>query len=132
MKTIVETAVEAGSFTVLVKALTAAGLVETLSGGEFTVFAPSDDAFAKIPEEVINAILADKERLTAILMNHVVEGKHMAAQVVSMSEVPTLQGGNLPVDTIEGVKIGTATVLTPDIECTNGVIHVIDSVLLPS
>ena len=133
MKNIVETAVEAGSFKTLVTAVTAAGLVETLSGpGPFTVFAPSDEAFAKIPAETLNAVLADKEKLTAILTYHVVPGKVMAADVVGMTSATTVQGGTVTINASEGVKINDATITTADIEASNGVIHVIDTVLMPA
>ena len=132
MKNIVETAIEAGSFNTLVAAVTAAGLVETLSAGEFTVFAPTDEAFAKLPEGTLEGLLADKEKLTAILTYHVAAGKHMAEHVMKMHEVPTLEGANLPVDVAQGVTVGGAKVVQVDIECTNGVIHVIDTVLIPA
>ncbi|MEI7985269.1 MAG: fasciclin domain-containing protein [Armatimonadota bacterium] len=133
MKNIVETAVEAGSFNTLVTAVTEAGLVETLSGpGPFTVFAPSDEAFAKIPAETLNAVLADKEKLISILTYHVVPGKVMAADVAGMTSAETVQGGTVAIDASEGVKINDATVISADIETSNGVIHVIDTVLMPA
>ncbi len=133
MKNIVETAVEAGSFKTLVTAVTEAGLVETLSGpGPFTVFAPSDEAFAKIPAETLSAVLADKQKLTAILTYHVVSGKVMAADVAGMTSATTVQGGTVAIHASEGVKINDATVTTADIEASNGVIHVIDTVLMPA
>ena len=132
MADIVDTAVAAGSFSTLVTAVQAAGLVETLkSAGPFTVFAPTDDAFAKIPAETLNAVLADKDKLTAILTYHVVAGKVMAADVVSLTSATTVQGGDLTIDATDGVKVNDATVIQPDIECDNGVIHVIDTVLMP-
>jgi uncharacterized surface protein with fasciclin (FAS1) repeats len=135
MSDIVETAVAAGSFKTLVHAVIAAGLVETLkSPGPFTVFAPTDDAFAKLPEGTLDAVLKDHAKLTAILTYHVVPGKVLAADVVKLNgeSVKTVQGGLLKVDTTHGCKIGTANVVKTDIETSNGVIHVIDSVLLPS
>jgi len=135
MQDIVDTAVAAGSFTTLVTAVKAAGLVDTLkSDGPFTVFAPTDEAFAKLPAETLTAVLADKAKLTAILTYHVVAGKVMAKDVVGLNgkTATTLQGGTLKVDTTHGVKIGGATVTKTDIECSNGVIHVIDTVLLPA
>ncbi len=133
MKNIVETAVEAGSFNTLVTAVTEAGLVETLSGpGQFTVFAPTDEAFAKIPAETLNAVLADKEKLISILTYHVVPGKVMAADVAGMTSAETVQGGTVAIDASEGVKINDATVISADIETSNGVIHVIDTVLMPA
>jgi uncharacterized surface protein with fasciclin (FAS1) repeats len=130
---IVETAVSAGSFTTLVKAVEAAGLVETLSGpGPFTVFAPTDEAFAKIDPATLNAILADKEKLTAILTYHVVSGEVMAADVVNLTSATTVQGSDVSITTKDGgVMINDANVVTTDIKATNGVIHVIDTVLLP-
>ena len=110
----------------------AAGLVETLSGvGPFTVFAPTDDAFAKIPKETLDAVLADKAKLTAILTYHVVSGKVMSQDVVTMTSAPTVQGGSVRIDASNGVKINDASVVKADIECSNGVIHVIDTVLMP-
>ncbi len=132
MADIVETAVAAGSFSTLVTAVQAAGLVETLKGaGPFTVFAPTDEAFAKIPAETLNAVLADKEKLTAILTYHVVSCKVLAADVVNLTSVTTVQGGSLKIDTANGVKVNDANVVKTDIVCDNGVIHVIDTVLMP-
>ncbi len=133
MQNIVETAVAAGSFKTLVAAVQAAGLVDTLSGvGPFTVFAPTDEAFAKIPKETLGAVLADKEKLTAILTYHVVSGKVMAKDVMGLTEAKTVQGGMLKINTSAGVMVNNATVTKTDIECTNGVIHVIDTVLMPA
>ena len=132
MNTIVETAVNAGNFKTLVAAVQAAGLVDTLNGtGPFTVFAPTDEAFAKLPEGTVEGLLGDKEKLTKILTYHVVSGKVMAADVSGMTEAPSLEGGMLKVDASNGVMINDAHVVTADIECSNGVIHVIDTVLLP-
>lgn len=129
---IVDTAVAAGNFTTLAAALTAAGLVDTLKGeGPFTVFAPTDEAFAKIPKETLDAVLADKEKLTAILTYHVVPGKVMAADVATMTSADTVQGKPVTIDAKDGVKINDATVTTADIVTSNGVIHVIDTVLMP-
>ena len=136
MKDIVDTAVGAGSFTTLVAAVKAAGLVETLkSAGPFTVFAPTDEAFAKLPKGTVEALLADIPKLTSILTYHVVSGKVMAADVVTMDgkEAKTVQGSPVKISTTGGVTLnGTSNVVKTDIECTNGVIHVIDSVILPS
>ncbi len=133
MKNIVEIAVEAGSFNTLVTAVTAAGLVETLSGpGPFTVFAPTDEAFAKIPADTLATVLADKEKLTAILTYHVVAGKVMAADVVKLTSATTVQGSDVTIDATDGVKINDATVDTADVEASNGVIHIIDTVLMPA
>ncbi len=132
MADIVDTAVAAGQFNTLVTAVQAAGLVETLkSAGPFTVFAPTDEAFAKIPADTLNAVLADQEKLTAILTYHVVAGKVLASDVVNLTSATTVQGGSLAIDASNGVKINDATVIQPDIECDNGVIHVIDTVLMP-
>jgi uncharacterized surface protein with fasciclin (FAS1) repeats len=135
MADIVDTAVAAGTFSTLVKAVTAAGLVDTLKGaGPFTVFAPTDAAFAKLPAGTLEAVLADKAKLTAILTYHVVAGKVMAQDVVGLNgkSVNTVQGGMVKVDTTSGVKINDANVVQADVNTSNGVIHVIDTVLLPS
>jgi uncharacterized surface protein with fasciclin (FAS1) repeats len=132
-QTIVDVAVEDGRFTTLVAALQAAGLAETLAGeGPFTVFAPTDDAFAALPEGTVEALLADIPQLTDILLYHVVSGNVKAADVVNLESAETLQGQSLDI-TVDGnvVKIGDAQVLITDIEASNGVIHVIDAVLLP-
>jgi uncharacterized surface protein with fasciclin (FAS1) repeats len=131
-KDIVDTAVAAGSFKTLAAALQAAGLVDTLKGkGPFTVFAPTDAAFAKLPPGTVEALLKDKAKLTAILTYHVVPGKVMAADVVKLDKAKTVQGGDVMVDASSGVKINDAKVVKADIETSNGVIHVIDTVLLP-
>jgi len=132
MKNIIETAVSAGTFKTLVTAVTAAGLVDTLSGtGPFTVFAPNDDAFAKLPKETLDEVLADKEQLTKILTYHVVAGKKMAADISNITKAETLQGSDVTIDAMGGVKVNDAEVVIADIECSNGVIHVIDTVLMP-
>jgi len=129
---IVDTAIAAGSFTTLVTALKAADLVDTLKGaGPFTVFAPTDAAFAKLPPGTVDALLADKAKLTAVLTYHVVAGKVTGADVVGLTEATTVQGGKLAIDVSNGVKINDATVTTADVMASNGVIHVIDTVLLP-
>jgi transforming growth factor-beta-induced protein len=132
-KNIVETAVAAGSFNTLVKAVKAADLVETLSGeGPFTVFAPTDDAFAKIPAETLEALVNNKEKLTAVLTYHVVPAKVMASDVVQMKSAKTVNGKELTISVNEGtVKVDDAKVVKTDIVCSNGVIHVIDAVVLP-
>jgi uncharacterized surface protein with fasciclin (FAS1) repeats len=131
--TIAETAMEAGQFNTLVAALKAAGLVETLSSdGPFTVFAPTDDAFAKLPEGTVEALLKDKEKLTAILTYHVVPGKVLAADVVKIDSAKTANGASLSIQVKDGkVFVDDAQVIKTDILCSNGVIHVIDSVILP-
>jgi uncharacterized surface protein with fasciclin (FAS1) repeats len=132
MPTIVDIAVQAGSFKTLVQAVQAAGLVETLSGeGPFTVFAPTDEAFAQIPAETLQAVLANKEQLTAILTYHVVPGKLMAADVVRSTQLQTVQGQSITVSTEGGVRVDDANVVQTDIEADNGVIHVIDKVIMP-
>lgn len=130
---IVDTAVAAGSFNTLVKAVQAAGLVETLKGpGPFTVFAPTDEAFAKLPPGALDALLQDKAKLQAVLTYHVVPGKVLAADVVKLKTAKTVQGQSLTVDTSKGVKVGTANVVKTDVMASNGVIHVIDTVLMPN
>ena len=129
---IVDTAVKAKSFTTLVTAVKAAGLLEALKGeGPFTVFAPTDEAFAKIPKDVLEGLLADKEKLAAVLKYHVVAGKVMAADVVKLDSAKTLQGTTVAIDATAGVKVNGAKVIKADIKCKNGVIHVVDTVLLP-
>lgn len=132
-KDIVDTAVSAGSFNTLVAAVKQAGLVDTLkSKGPLTVFAPTDEAFAKIPKDQLNAILADKALLTKILTYHVVAGKVMAADV-KPGPVKTVQGSNMTVSMDGGnVMVDKAKVLKTDIAASNGVIHVIDSVIVPN
>ena len=131
-KDIVDTAVAAGSFKTLVTALQAAGLVETLKGkGPFTVFAPTDEAFAKIPKADLDALIADKAKLTKVLTYHVVAGKVMAADVIKLKLAKTVEGEMAKIDTSSGVKVNGANVVKADVEASNGVIHVIDSVLLP-
>lgn len=128
---IVDTAIAAGSFKTLVTAVQAAGLVETLKGpGPFTVFAPTDEAFAKIPKDKLDALLKDKKALTAVLTYHVVPGKVMAADVKA-GQVKTVQGGAITVSTQGGVKVDNAKVVKTDIGASNGVIHVIDTVIMP-
>ncbi|HSC96973.1 MAG TPA: fasciclin domain-containing protein [Burkholderiales bacterium] len=129
---IVDTAVSAGQFKTLVKAVQEAGLVDTLKGeGPFTVFAPTDEAFAKLPAGTLDALLQDKEKLAAVLTYHVVPGKLTAAQV-KPGMVKTVQGQSLTVKTNRGgVMVDNARVVKTDIVASNGVIHVIDTVVLP-
>jgi uncharacterized surface protein with fasciclin (FAS1) repeats len=128
---IVDTAVAAGSFKTLVTAVQAAGLVDTLKGpGPFTVFAPTDEAFAKIPKATLDALLKDKAALTKVLTYHVVPGKVMAKDVKA-GMVKTVQGSSLTVATTGGVKVDAANVVKTDIAADNGVIHVIDTVIMP-
>jgi len=130
---IVDTAVAAGSFKTLAKALTEAGLVETLKGkGPFTVFAPTDEAFAKLPKGTLEALLKDKKKLTAVLTYHVVAGKVTAADVAKLTTAKTVNGQSVKITAKNGtVLINDAKVTQADIETTNGVIHVIDKVILP-
>lgn len=131
-KNIVEIAVGAGQFNTLVAALQAADLVDALNGaGPFTVFAPTDEAFAKLPAGTVESLLKDKAALTKILTYHVVSGDVRAADVMNLSSATTLQGQSLAIDTSNGVRIGNANVTSADIVATNGVIHVIDTVLIP-
>ncbi|MCS7045518.1 MAG: fasciclin domain-containing protein [Gemmataceae bacterium] len=132
-KDIVDTAIGAGQFKTLVKAVQAAELVDTLKGkGPFTVFAPTDEAFAKVPREKLEALLKDKRALTAVLTYHVVPGKVMAADVVKLESAKTVQGQPIAIVAKDGkVTINGANVLKTDIICQNGVIHVIDAVILP-
>ncbi len=130
---IVDTAVSAGSFTTLVAAVKAAGLVDTLKGaGPFTVFAPTDEAFAKLPAGAVEGLLKDPEALKKILTYHVVSGKVMAADVVKMKSAATVEGQSVQIMAEGGkVMINNATVVKADIACDNGVIHVIDTVIMP-
>lgn len=130
---IVQTAVGAGQFKTLVAAVKAADLVETLSGpGPFTVFAPTDEAFAKLPEGTVEALLKDQEKLKAILTYHVVSGNVMASDVVKLSSAKTVNGQDVTIMVKDGkVMVDNATVIKTDIKCSNGVIHVIDSVIIP-
>ncbi len=131
--TIVDVAI-AGGFDTLVAAVQAAGLVETLSGdGPFTVFSPTDEAFAALPEGTLDALLADPEALADILTYHVVSGKVLAADVVGLSSATTVQGSDISIEVVDGSVIlnGSATVTATDVAASNGVIHVIDAVILP-
>lgn len=133
MADIVDTAVSAGSFGTLVAAVKAAGLVETLKGaGPFTVFAPTDEAFAKLPAGTVDSLLQDIPKLKQILTYHVVSGKVLAADVVKLTSAKTVEGSNVTIDASNGVKINKSTVTTADVVCDNGVIHIIDTVLLPA
>jgi transforming growth factor-beta-induced protein len=131
---IVQVATEAGSFTTLLEAATAAGLVETLQGdGPFTVFAPTDDAFAALPEGTLEGLLADPEALKQILLYHVVSGKVTSDQVVDLTSADSVAGPAIAIAVKDGKVVlnDSATVVTTDIETKNGVIHVIDAVILP-
>ena len=133
---IVDTAVEAGQFNTLAAALDAADLIGTLKGeGPFTVFAPTDDAFAKLPEGTVESLLMpeNRDQLIAVLTYHVVPGKVMAEDVVNLSEATTVQGSDVSIKVVDGsVRIDDATVVAADVDASNGVIHVIDSVILPN
>ena len=132
-KDIVDTAVGAGQFNTLVKLVQEADLVDALRGeGPFTVFAPTDEAFAKLPKKQVDALLKDKEALRQVLLYHVVQGKVMASDVTKMRSAKTLQGQNINIRVRNNVvRINDAKVIKADIVCTNGVIHVIDKVNLP-
>lgn len=133
-KDIVDTAVGAGSFTTLVAAVQAAGLVDTLKGeGPFTVFAPTDDAFAALPAGTVEDLLKpeNKEKLVKILTYHVVAGKVMSSDLSNGMKAATVEGSEVTITTEGGVKVNDANVTTADIEATNGVIHVIDAVIMP-
>lgn len=131
-KDIVDTAVDAGSFTTLVAAVEAAGLVETLKGdGPFTVFAPTDEAFAALPAGTVEGLLEDPEALAAILTYHVVPGKVMSTDLSNNMMATTVNGADVTIMTEGGVTVNGANVVTADIEASNGVIHVIDAVILP-
>jgi uncharacterized surface protein with fasciclin (FAS1) repeats len=132
-KDIVETAVAAGSFKTLATALTEADLISTLKGaGPFTVFAPTDAAFAKLPKGTLDALLKDKAKLKKVLLYHVVAGNVSSSDVVKLTSAKTVEGQNVTIK-VEGgkVHIDGATVTTADVKCSNGVIHIIDTVLLP-
>jgi|SRR6056297_1687786 len=134
-KDIVDTAAGAGTFNTLVAAVTAADLVETLKGeGPFTVFAPTDEAFAALPEGTVESLLMEenKDQLVSILTYHVVPGKVMSSDLTDGMTPATVQGGTITIDLSDGVKVNGANVTTADIEAENGVIHVIDQVILPS
>lgn len=134
-KDIVDTAVEAGSFSTLVAAVEAAGLADTLKGeGPFTVFAPTDEAFAALPEGTVDDLLKpeNKEKLTSILTYHVVPGKVMSSDLSDGQTAETVEGSEVTIKTEGGVMVNDANVTSADIEASNGVIHVIDAVLMPS
>lgn len=133
MADIVDTAVKAGSFSTLVAAVKAAGLVDTLKGkGPFTLFAPNDQAFAKLPKGTVDELLKDIPKLKKILTYHVVSGKVMSADVVKLKSAKTVEGEDVKIDASHGVRINNATVTSPDVAADNGVIHIIDTVLMPA
>lgn len=130
---IVEVAAAAGSFTILAKALEAAGLTETLKSGKFTVFAPSDEAFQALPPGTLDALLADKEKLKKVLLFHVVEGKKTAADVTKLTEIKTVNNLTAKIKAKpDKVKIAGARIIKTDIAATNGIIHVVDRVMIPT
>ena len=132
-KDIVDTAAEAGTFTTLLTAAEAAGLVDTLKGdGPFTVFAPTDEAFAALPEGTVESLLADPEALAAILTYHVVPGEVMSGDLSNGMTATTVNGADITIMTEGGVMVNDANVITADVDASNGVIHVIDSVILPA
>jgi len=131
-KDIVETAAAAGTFKSLAAALQAAGLEQTLKGpGPFTVFAPTDEAFAKIPKADLDALLKDKAKLAAVLSYHVFAGNAGSADLKQLKDLSTVHGGRLKIDASKGLKVDNATVVKADVPASNGVIHVIDTVLIP-
>jgi len=133
MANIIDTATNNGSFKTLVAAIEAAGLVDTLKGdGPFTVFAPTDAAFNKLPAGTVDALLKDIPKLKKILTYHVVSGKVLAADVAKLKTAKTVEGSDVKIDASNGVKINDAKVATPDVAADNGVIHVIDTVLIPA
>jgi uncharacterized surface protein with fasciclin (FAS1) repeats len=130
MKKIIETAIAHGSFKTLVAAIKAAGLSERLSGpGPFTIFAPNDNAFARLPEGAVEELFKDIPRLRRLLAYHVVEGRALAAEVLSIKSAMTVYGKNLTITSNKGIKVNNARMVRINIECDNGVIHTIDSVL---
>ena len=132
MKNLVDTAIIAGNFKTLIKAIQEAGLTDILrTEGPYTFFAPNDEAFLKLPSGTMEKILQDKEKLTNILTYHVVPNKVMAKDVTILRKVETINGKKIKIETANGVKIDNARIIKTDIVCTNGVIHVIDHVLLP-
>jgi uncharacterized surface protein with fasciclin (FAS1) repeats len=130
---IIETAASAGNFNTLLDAIRTAGLEETLKGdGPFTVFAPSDEAFARVPEKILAAVVADPEALKELLTYHVVAGRFDSSDVAGLSSATSVQGSELSIDTSNGVNVGGANVVSADIVASNGIIHVVDSVMMPN
>ncbi len=133
MSNILEVANEEGSFSTLLKAAEVAGLVDTFStGGPFTIFAPTDEAFSDFPTETLNALLEDPEKLKGILLYHTIKGKVMIADLLSKKKIKTLNGQKIKIDTSKGVMVNKAKLIKPNIEADNGIIHAIDRVILPS
>ena len=132
MADILNTAINAGCFNTLLEAVKTAGLVDTLkSDGPYTIFAPTDEAFAHLPTGTIEKLLGDIHQLTKILTYHLVVGKVMSKDVLNLDKATTMEGSDLKIDTSDGVKVDDATVIKPDVEADNGVIHIIDTVLVP-
>jgi uncharacterized surface protein with fasciclin (FAS1) repeats len=132
MKNLIETAIAVGNFKMLMNALQEAGLVDALSNeGPFTIFAPNDEAFSKLPSGALEKFIKNIERLTEILTYHILENKVMSKQVIKIKNAKTFNGKELSIKTSRGLKIDNANVIRTDIECSNGVIHVIDEVLIP-
>ena len=132
MADLIDTAREAGQFTILMKALETADLIDTLRGpGPFTIFAPNDDAFVMLPQGVFQALLNDVPKLKQILLNHVVEGEYFADDVMEAESLTNVQGQQINIDLSQGVMVDNASIVQTDIECDNGVIHAIDAVIAP-
>jgi uncharacterized surface protein with fasciclin (FAS1) repeats len=132
LKNLVETAIEAGNFKTLIKAIQEAGLFDTLSSdGPFTLFAPTDEAFSKLPAGVLDDIINDKERLTNLLTNHIIQDQVLADRVTNLKNIDNVNGKKISIKTSKNIKIDNAEIIKTNIKCTNGVIHIIDRVLLP-
>ena len=132
MADIIDTARQAGDFSILLKALETAGLVDTLKGsGPFTIFAPNDDAFVMLPQGVFQALLNDVPKLKQILLNHVVEGEYLSDDVMENESLTTMQGQRLDISLSPGMMVDNTNIMQTDIECDNGIIHVIDAVIAP-
>lgn len=131
MKNIIETAIEAGNFKTLIRVLHEAGLVDIFStDGPYTLFAPTDEAFLKLPTGTIKSLINDKEKLTNLLTNHVISKEILAKNVANIQNIKTINGKNIKIKTGKKVKIDNANLITKDIKCKNGIIHVIDEVLI--
>ncbi|HDZ19415.1 hypothetical protein LCGC14_0507930 [marine sediment metagenome] len=133
MSNILEVANGVGTFSTLLKAAEVAGLADTLStGGPFTIFAPTDEAFSELPTETLNALLEDPEKLKGIIFYHTIKGKIRITDLLGKKKIKTLQGQKIKIDTSKGVMVNKAKIIKPDIEANNGIIHAINQVLLPS
>jgi len=132
VKNLIETAIAVGNFKTLISIVQETGLIESLTTeGQYTVFAPTDEAFSKISPEIFEDLLIDKERLTEVLTYHIIPKKLMSNEVIKIKNAKTVNGEEIKINSANGVKIDNAKVIKPDIECSNGVIHVIDKVLIP-